>query len=54
MSSLVSALDRKTLVSGLRSEDHLKGIHEKTQEIVDYLKDTRGTHDGWACESSTG
>ena len=50
MSSLVSGLDRKTLISGLRSEDSFKGVHENINEIVDYLKDTRGTHDGWACE----
>ena len=48
--SLVSSLDRKTLISGMRSDDKDSGFCEKTKEMVKYLKDTKGTHDGWASE----
>ena len=50
VSSLVSSIDRKTLISGMRSGDDNSGFREKTKEIVNYLRDTKGTHDGWASE----
>ena len=50
VSSLVSSLDRKTLISGMRSGEEDSGFREKTKEMVNYLRDTKGTHDGWASE----
>ena len=54
MASLVKGLDRKTMISGLglqlQSEKHQKGVKDKVKQIVDYLKDTKGQHDGWACK----
>ena len=49
VSSLVSSLDRKTVISGMRSGDD-EILKEKTKEMVNYLKETKGTHDGWASE----
>ena len=57
VSSLVSSLDRKTLISSMRSQSDDNGrgegeqkslLHAKTEEMVNYLKATKGTHDGWA------
>ena len=60
VSSLVSSLDRKTIISGMRSrsddddtgdvEEKKSLLHVKTKEMVDYLTKTKGTHDGWASE----
>ena len=55
VSSLVSSLDRKTLISSMRSQSDDNGeqkslLHAKTEEMVNYLKATKGTHDGWASE----
>ena len=49
--SLVSGLDKKTLVRGLQTKEAMKSgdLNTKVKELVHYWRDTRGSHNTWAC-----
>ena len=53
ISSLVSGLDRRTLVRGMHSRDSLaKGdVNKKIRELLQYWREARGTNTAWAGES---
>ena len=55
MESLVSGLDKGSLIRGLQTKDALsKGeMHEKIKQLIDYWKDARGSNNVWAGKDQT-